>query len=490
MRNNYLLSRQCAATLAASLLLPALASAQLGVDLVLDNLDQPVRLVSPPDDDRLLVVEQGGLVKIFSQDGDSLGVFLDVTTLTDPGGERGLLGLAFAPDYQESGRFYVNYTDPQGATRIARYQVSDDENVANPQSAEVILTVEQPYENHNGGHLEFGPDGMLYIGLGDGGDAGDPQERAQDPATLLGKMLRIDVSTATGYAVPADNPFVGEEPLDEIWHFGLRNPWTYAFDSETGDLYIADVGQDRAEEVDVQPAGVGGLNLGWDITEGSLCFEPADSCDTTGLTLPVFEYLHAGEEPTRCSISGGQVYRGAAITDLDGHYFFADFCSRQIWSLVWDGADSVSTVVEWTSALTPDGGFGGIASIGRDDAGELYIVDRGHGEVYRLRSDTPTETSDAPAAALSLARNTPNPFNPRTSIAFAVPHDGAHIALRVYDLAGRLVRTLVDESRAAGDHTVTWDGSDDSGRASPAGVYVYQLHQEGTTLSRRMTLVK
>ncbi|MDO9695200.1 MAG: PQQ-dependent sugar dehydrogenase [Candidatus Latescibacteria bacterium] len=469
---------------------PAVAEAQIGVELVIGDLDQPVRLVSPPDDDRLFVVEQDGLIKVFSRTGDPLGVFLDATALTGASGERGLLGLAFAPDYGQSGRFYINYTNNGGNTRIVRYEVSADPDAADPASAEIILAVTQPSDNHNGGHLEFGPDGMLYIGLGDGGGGGDPEERAQDPLTLLGKMLRLDVSTPTGYAVPPDNPFVGSAPLDEIWHFGLRNPWTFAFDTGTGDLYIADVGETRVEEVNVQPAGLGGLNWGWDITEGSLCHEPASGCDFTGLTLPIFEYRHSGPAPSGCSISGGQVYRGAGNPGLNGHFFFADFCSDLIWSVVWDGGDGVSAAQNWSATLQPDGGWGNLASIGRDAAGELYAVDRSRGEIYHLRLDASTAAGEPAAPIALLAGNTPNPFNPRTTIAYRAVRDGARVTLGIFDLAGHRVRTLVDEVQAAGDRTVVWDGNDDNGLAAPAGVYLYTLQQDGTRQSRRMTLVR
>jgi glucose/arabinose dehydrogenase len=476
--------------LAVMAILPVTAVAQLGVESVVDGLSQPVRLVSPPGDLRLFVVEQAGLVKVFTHDGVSLGVFLDVTALTDANEEQGLLGIAFPPDYQTRGRFYIHYTNLAGDTRVARYQVTTDPDRANPASAEIILPLDQPYPNHNGGHLEFGPDGMLYIGLGDGGSSGDPQGRAQNPQTLLGKMLRIDVSPTTGYAIPPDNPFVGRAPLDEIWHLGVRNPWTYAFDTATGDLYIADVGQDRVEEVDVQPAGHGGLNFGWDITEGSLCNEPPQGCDTSGLTLPVFEYAHAGSLPSGCSISGGQIYRGTAHPELVGRYFFADYCSNQIWSVVWDGADGVSELRDWSDILRPAAGWGNIASIGRDDDGELYFVDLGAGAIYRLAAADPTPVGGPVAAVATLAGNTPNPFNPRTSIAFGVARDGATVVLRIYDAAGHLVRTLVDGPRPAGDQTVDWDGADDAGKAMPAGVYVCRMSQDGATHARRLTLVK
>jgi len=213
----------------------------------------PVRVTSPAGDQRVFVVEQDGLIKVFDRDGASRGVFLDLTALTNGAGERGLLGLAFAPDYATSGRFYVNYTDLAGNTQVARYRVGSNPDRANPGSAQILLTVDQPYPNHNGGHLAFGPDGMLYIGLGDGGSGGDPENRAQNVQSFLGKMLRIDVSGSAGYTIPPDNPFVATAPRDEIWALGLRNPWTYAFDALTGDLWIADVGQSALEEID--PAG-------------------------------------------------------------------------------------------------------------------------------------------------------------------------------------------------------------------------------------------
>jgi glucose/arabinose dehydrogenase len=224
------------------------------VEVVLAGLDRPLRLDAPPGDPRLFVVEQGGLIRVFDRGGADRGVFLDLTAATLAGGERGLLGLAFAPDYATSGRFYVNYTDNGGDTRIVRYTVSAaDPDRADPASAEELLLVDQPYGNHNGGMLAFGPDGMLYAGLGDGGSGGDPQNRAQDPSSLLGKLLRLDVSGATGYAVPPDNPFVGGSPRGEIWALGQRNPWVFSFVRATGDLWIADVGQGDMEEIDFAP---------------------------------------------------------------------------------------------------------------------------------------------------------------------------------------------------------------------------------------------
>ncbi len=364
---------------------PPPAVAALGVEVLLSGLDRPVRLVSPRGDARLFVVEQVGRIRVYDRDGGDRGVYLDLSGETAAGGERGLLGLAFPPDYANDGRFYVNYTDLDGDTRIARYRVSaGDPDRADPGSAEVLLTVDQPYSNHNGGMLAFGPDGMLYVGMGDGGAAGDPENRAQDGRTLLGKLLRLDVSPPSGYAVPADNPYVGKPPRDEIWALGLRNPWVFAFDGATGDLWIADVGQDEREEIDFAPAGeAGGRNYGWRLMEGTTCFDPPTGCEPDTLVLPVHEYTHGGE-PFRCSISGGCVYRGSAVPSLVGRYLFADYCSNQIWALTPGAGGGAPAVEELTGELQPPGGYQGIAGICRDDAGELYVLDVAGGRVVRI----------------------------------------------------------------------------------------------------------
>ena len=367
---------------------PPPAIAALGVEVLLSDLDRPVRLVSPPGDARLFVVEQVGRIRVYDRDGGDRGVFLDLSGQTVAGGERGLLGLAFSPDYADDGRFYVDYTNRDGDTRIVRYRVSTaDPDRADPASAEVLLTVDQPFGNHNGGMLAFGPDGMLYVGMGDGGGAGDPDNRAQDGGTLLGKLLRLDVSPPSGYAVPADNPFVGGASRGEIWALGLRNPWVFDFDGATGDLWIADVGQDALEEIDFEPAGEpGGRNYGWRLMEGTACFDPPIGCEPDTLVLPVHEYAHGGD-PFRCSISGGCVYRGTAVPSLSGRYLFADFCSNQIWALTPGAGGGAPTVEELTEDLQPPGGYQGIAGIGRDDAGELYVLDVAGGRVVRIVAD-------------------------------------------------------------------------------------------------------
>ncbi|RME80573.1 MAG: glucose dehydrogenase, partial [Caldilineae bacterium] len=325
---------------------------------------------------RLFLVEKAGRIRVV-QDGRVLEEpFLDIRRLIDAGpSERGLLSVAFAPDFADSGRFYVYYTGRRrGETVVARYRVRADGMTADPDTAEILLTVAQPAPNHNGGQLQFGPDGYLYIGLGDGGRAGDPWDNAESLDTLLGKLLRLDVSAMQGYAVPADNPFAGRpDARPEIWAYGLRNPWRFSFDRATGDLFIADVGQNRWEEIDYQPASsTGGEHYGWDTMEGSHCFEPAEGCDTTGKVMPVAEYSHQ----EGCSVTGGYVYRGAAYPFLDGIYFYGDFCTGRIWALQQQPDGS------WQTAAVLDSGIS-IASFGEDEEGELYILDL-KGDIFRL----------------------------------------------------------------------------------------------------------
>lgn len=347
------------------------------LELVASGLSSPVFLTAPPGDaERLFVVERGGRVVII-RDGTVLATpFLDIQGLVTSGGERGLLSMAFHPDYAQTGEFFVDYTDVNGDTRVARYRVSTNPDVGDPGSGEVILTVAQPYSNHNGGQLAFGPDGMLYIGLGDGGSGGDPLGNGQNLGTLLGSILRIDVDGGAPYAIPGDNPFVSDaDARDEIWAYGLRNPWRFSFDRQAGDLYIGDVGQGAWEEVDVQPAGSGGgENYGWNVMEGAHCYN-ASSCDQTGLVLPVLEYSH-GEG---CSITGGYVYRGANLPTLSGHYLYADYCSGFIRSFRYVGGDAVDRR-DWSSVLAPGTG---ISSFGQDAVGELYVMTLS-GNVYRI----------------------------------------------------------------------------------------------------------
>ncbi|HEY4688298.1 MAG TPA: PQQ-dependent sugar dehydrogenase, partial [Anaerolineae bacterium] len=356
----------------------------LGVEPVASGFAKPVHLTHAGDD-RLFVVEQAGRIRIV-EDGQVLETpFLDIASLVrSTGNEQGLLSVAFHPQYASNGEFFVDYTrNPDGATVVARYRVSGDPNVADPDSAEVLLTIDQPEPNHNGGLLLFGPDGYLYIGTGDGGGAGDRHGaigNGQDPQALLGKILRIDVDQGDPYAIPASNPFAdGANGRPEVWAYGLRNPWRFSFDRATGDLYIADVGQGTYEEVDFQPASsAGGVNYGWRIMEGMHCYSPRDGCDQTGLMPPVAEYTH----DSGCSVTGGYVYRGSDYPWLDGVYVFADYCSGIVWSLERDAAG------QWQMTERLDVDFS-VSSFGEDRVGELYLAGRGDGTIYRLASTSP-----------------------------------------------------------------------------------------------------
>ena len=342
---------------------------------VASGLENPVGLANAGDGSgRLFILEQQGRIRIL-QDGALLPApFLDITgRVGSSGSEQGLLGLAFHPRYSENGFFYVNYTDLNGNTVIARYQVaSQDPNQADPGSESVLLHVDQPFPNHNGGVLRFGPDSYLYAGLGDGGGAGDPFGNAQSLDTLLGKILRFDVDGGEPYAIPPDNPFASGGGKAEIWAFGLRNPWRFAFDSATGDLYIGDVGQNQWEEIDFLPAdSPGGSNFGWDYFEGT---HPYDGTPPEGFNpmAPVAEYDHS----QGCSVTGGEVYRGSQLPEWQGVYLYADYCSGNVWGLLQKDQGG------WDNALLYNN-VGRISSFGLDEAGEVYVTDIS-GSVYLL----------------------------------------------------------------------------------------------------------
>lgn len=376
----------------------ATEASQITSRRVASGLSRPVYVTAPKGDfGRVFIVEQhSGKIKILNLDTGLINSepFLDIDGLAT-GNEQGLLGMAFDPDYAANGFFYVNLTrSGGGATYILRYRVSaGNADIANPGSETTIMTFGQPYSNHNGGWIGFGPDGFLYIGSGDGGSGNDPGNRAQDITDQkLGKLLRIDVQADDfpgdanrNYAIPVDNPFVGRSGDDEIWAYGLRNPWRAAFDRLTGDLYIADVGQNAREEIDFQPASSeGGENYGWRVMEGTRCNFANDAlpCNDASFMPPIHEYLHGGAPDGGRSITGGYVYRGP-IRSLQGTYFFADYVSEQIWSFRFDGANK-SEFVNRTGELLPDvGAIGSISSFGEDAAGNLYIVDLG-GEIFRI----------------------------------------------------------------------------------------------------------
>jgi glucose/arabinose dehydrogenase len=343
------------------------------------SFQEMTNLIQPDNtSDLMFVTEQRGIIYAFSASNpQQADIFLDITDRVNRGGnEEGLLGLAFGPDYQENGYFYVYYSadDPRRSV-LSRFSL-DRENmdVADPESEVIIMEIEQPYSNHNAGQLAFGPDTYLYIGTGDGGSAGDPEGNGQNLGTVLGSILRIDVSEVSGpgdYEIPADNPFVDTPGArGEIWAFGLRNPWRFSFDSETGLLWAGDVGQSSWEEIDIITKGA---NYGWNIMEGLHCYSPASGCDQSGLTLPIAEYDHSRG---RCSITGGYVYRGDQTPSLQGYYIYGDYCSGEIWALAYDGNVVTENTLLAKSGLS-------ITSFGEDLAGNLYILDRAGG-IYTL----------------------------------------------------------------------------------------------------------
>ena len=440
---------------------------------------RPVDFQAPRDGSgRIFVVEQAGVIRVFDAGSGnaSTEVFLDIRSrVRDQGNEEGLLGLAFHPNFASNGYFFVDYTasNPR-RTVVARYSVDpNDPDRALPGSETVILRVSQPYSNHNAGQIAFGPDGYLYVTMGDGGSGGDPYDHGENPATLLGSILRIDVDGGSPYAIPPDNPFAGNDKgyREEIYAYGLRNPWRISFDPPTGRLWAADVGQNMYEEVNIIEKGG---NYGWDVMEGLHCYEPATGCDRTGLISPVWEYSH----DLGISITGGFVYRGTLAPSLAGRYVFADYGTGRIWALAWDGAAAqVEEIMDTTLA---------ISSFGVDGQQELYAL-AFNGRIYRLVETplpaTSAESEELPAEA-ALLDNYPNPFNPETTIRYALPQSGK-VRLAVYDLFGHEVAVLVDGSRPAGYHTVRFDGDD-----APSGSYVYRLRVGEKVIARTMTLVK
>jgi glucose/arabinose dehydrogenase len=399
-----------AAALLVSTLRSGPAGAQIVPDIGLETLVSglpELTQVTHAGDSRLFLVTQRG--QVFIWDGQEVvsQPFLDIRTLVSCCGERGLLSIAFHPQWTQNRFFFVNYTNSNGNTVVARYRVSSNPNLADPQSGQTLLLIPQPFQNHNGGQLQFGPDGYLYIGMGDGGSANDPECNGQRDDTLLGKMLRIDVNQNVAappfYGIPSDNPFVGPTPpLDEIWAKGLRNPWRFSFDRETGDLWIGDVGQGAREEIDLEPASaLGGFNYGWKIMEGTVCTTGGPTgcvgntpqCNAPELIRPIYEYSHANGD---CSVTGGYVYRGARFPALRGIYVYGDFCSGRLW-----GNTRLFT------PRAPD-----VTSFGEDLFGELYLVTQ-RGQLMRivnpLTSPSPTDspTQTPTASASPTATSTP-----------------------------------------------------------------------------------
>jgi glucose/arabinose dehydrogenase len=350
------------------------------LNLVAGGIQNPTEIANPGDGSgRLFVAEQAGRIRIVRNGQTLARPFLDISDRVNCCGERGLLGLAFPPGFANKQRFYLYYTEATGNLIISRFQISSDPDLADSSSETVLLNIDHhQFENHNGGHLAFGPDGYLYIGTGDGGGGGDTLGNSQNLSALLGKLLRIDVESGVSpYSIPTTNPFVNQSGFrPEVWAYGLRNPWRFTFDRANGDLYIGDVGQESWEEVDYQPgSSQGGENYGWNLMEGNHC--TGTDCSTAGLAMPIAEHSH--EEG--CSVTGGYVYRGTRFPAMQGFYFYGDYCNGRIWMLRFDG-------VAWQKS-PPVGTGVGLSTFGEDEAGNLYIADHGEGRIYQLVQANP-----------------------------------------------------------------------------------------------------
>ncbi|MEM8487995.1 MAG: PQQ-dependent sugar dehydrogenase [Bacteroidota bacterium] len=468
--------------------LPAQAQIALELETAFDNLffSRPVDIQHAGDgSNRLFVVEQhSGKIIVFDNDqnASTSNTFLDLTVNT--GNEEGLLGLAFHPDYETNGHFFVYYsTSSPRRSVISRFTVdAANPNAADPSSELVIMEIGQPYSNHNGGQLAFSPlDGFLYIGLGDGGDGGDPDENGEDPKTLLGSILRIDVNNSTAnepYAIPADNPFVGnvENFREEIFAYGLRNPWRFSIDPQTGDIWAGDVGQGSREEIDLIEKG---KHYGWDVMEASLCFEPRNNCVTTGLTTPVWEY----NRNEGISVTGGHVYRGTRVPEISGKYIYADYVSGRIWALTVTEDDTTNVEIVRATFNVP--------AFGVSENGELFIAGF-DGKLHRFVETKSTATEDpaVPEQQHNLGANFPNPTSGETTIPFTLSRSG-NVELAVFDLLGRKVQVLASGVYPAGAHTATWDGSAHADIDLPGGPYFYSLRvDEAVVATRLLTLVK
>ncbi|UKB85587.1 PQQ-dependent sugar dehydrogenase [Chryseobacterium sp. MEBOG06] len=353
-------------------------SQSINLEEFVTGLTSPVEITNA-NDNRLFVVQQNGIIKIIQPNGTvNPANFLNIDSKIIFGGERGLLGLAFHPQYSTNGYFFVYYNNPSGNVVVARYSVSStDPNIADPNSEKILLNIPKPFDNHNGGSIHFAPDGKLWIITGDGGSGGDPNNNAQNKNVLLGKMLRIDVDATGPYNIPADNPFVGAaiDGADEIWAYGLRNGWKFSFDLTTGNVMIADVGQGAIEEINKMPITQAGLNYGWRCYEGNNSYNPAGCPAQSTMTFPIAVYDHSGG---KCSITGGYVYRGSQYPSLQGKYFFADYCSTQIGIL-----DNNNTIT-WTSAYTGNN----FSTFGQDSQNELYVAAVNSGKIFKISTGT------------------------------------------------------------------------------------------------------
>ena len=474
-------------------IVPGLLSAQ-GIQLVeafpnIPNFTRPVVFTHAGDGtNRVFVVEQAGRIKVLANDSttSSVTTFLDITAkVDDSSNEEGLLGLAFHPDYANNGYFYVNYiATPTGSyrrTRISRFQVS----AGNPNAADttefIIKEIFQPFSNHNGGNLMFGLDGYLYIGMGDGGSSGDPNNRAQHLDSLLGKILRIDIDTMVApnnYGIPPTNPYASGGGAPEIFTVGMRNPWRFSQDPVTGQIWCGDVGQNAYEEIDLLEIG---NNYGWRCYEANHTYNTGGCGAMSNYTFPVKEYAQGSNG---FSVTGGYIYRGSRRPELVGRYIYGDYVSKRVWKLKYDAG----IVTEDELLLTAPGS--GISSFGVDQDNELYICNF-DGNIYKFNLSTTGVTgngSETPSN-YELKQNYPNPFNPSTSINYSIPKL-SNVKLVIYNSLGKEVNTLVNTTQLAGNYNRIWDGKDNSGNVLPSGVYFYTITAGDFADSKKMLLLK
>lgn len=442
----------------------------LALNLFASGFNRPVN-IKHAGDDRLFVVEQDGIIKILNSDGTTESTnFIDIDSrVGSNGNEQGLLGLAFHPDYAINGYFFVYYTNNSGNTVISRFsRIGTNPEIADPNSELIILTFSQPFSNHNGGELHFGPDGYLYISSGDGGSGGDPFNNSQNLNSLLGKLLRIDVNNATAsnpYAIPADNPFLGNAGArEEIWAYGLRNAWKFSFDSLNDDLWIADVGQNAREEINRVAATDAGLNYGWRCYEGNSTYDTSGCPPSSTLTFPVAQYTHSGG---RCSITGGYVYRGTSYPNLVGKYFFGDVCTQEIGYLTFDNGS-------WTA--TYESFSGNWVAFGEDIDGELYASSL-NGSIYTV-TDTLLSVDDETLNAIAIY---PNPANTELTLDFTVSQGLGDSNIIIYDLQGK---QIIKTFKSLGQSIKTIDVSQ-----LKSGFYILKLSTEtGSELSKKILI--
>ncbi|MFQ5630173.1 MAG: PQQ-dependent sugar dehydrogenase [bacterium] len=464
--------------------------AQLQINRVFSNLafNKPIFLTHAGDGtDRIFVVEQRGMIHVFPnrENVSSAKIFLDIRNkINDRFSESGLLGLAFHPDYASNGKFYVSYNFGNLSSRIAEYTVSSNPDVADAASERPLLELSQPRSNHNGGQVAFGPDGMLYVAFGDGGGRDDQFQNGQNRTTLYGNILRIDVNRTSGnlaYMIPSDNPFFGNASgwREEIWAWGLRNPWRFSFDRQTGAMWAADVGQGDWEEVDLIQKG---NNYGWNVMEGFHCFLTSN-CNTTGLTLPIVEYNHSQGQ----SVTGGYVYHGKMAPQLQGIYIYGDFVSRRIWGLKYENGQVVSNDLLGTSP-------GAISSFGADENGEVYVLGHNNGRIYRFEDPTTAVAENNSrehtlSSEFTFSHVFPNPFNPATTIRYKIAKS-TYVELSVFDALGQQVKTLISALQPSGSYAMRWNATDSRGRNVSSGIYFIKLAVDGFRQSQKVLLVR